>query len=113
LKELLIDALNFSILSVEDRPFRTCEIKRKFSDKTAKADRKLSDEPSREIEFGDFRTVNGALVPFSIHTKLMGQPTLSIHLTRVSFIITAISALRISGFVVGDWSANQCAMHRR
>jgi hypothetical protein len=84
-KELLIDALNFSILSVEDRPFRTYEAKRKLSDKTAEADRKLSDKPSREIEFGDFRTVNGVLVPFSISTRLMGQPTLSIHLTNVSF----------------------------
>jgi len=73
-KDLLIDALNFSILSVEDRPFRTYEKGGKSSDK-----------PSRAIEFGDFRTVNGVLVPFSISTKLMGQQTLSIRLTSVAF----------------------------
>jgi len=71
-KDLLIDALNFSILSVEDRPFQIYE-----------AGGKPSDKPSREIEFGDFRTVNGVLVPFSIRTKLIGQETLSIHLTSV------------------------------
>jgi hypothetical protein len=73
-KDLLIDAFRFSILSVEDRPFRTYE-----------AGGKPSDKPSRAIEYGDFRIVNGVLVPFSISTKLMGQPTMSIHLTRVSF----------------------------
>lgn len=71
-KDLLIDALSFSILSVEDRPFQTYE-----------AGGKPSDKPSREIDFEDFRTVNGVLVPFSISTKLMGQETLSIHLTSV------------------------------
>lgn len=83
-KDLLIDALNFSILSVEDRPFRTYQSKRLF-DKPSEAGKKLSDKPSRAIEFGDFRTVNGVLVPFSISTKLLGQPTLSIHLTSVAF----------------------------
>jgi hypothetical protein len=73
-KDLLVDALNFSILSVEDRPFQTYE-----------PGGKPSDKPSREIEFGDFRTVNGVLVPFSISTKLMGQRTLSIQLTSVAF----------------------------
>ncbi len=73
-KDLLIDALNFSILSVEDRPFQTYEFGGKPSHK-----------PSRAVEFSDFRTVTGVLVPFSISMKVMGQPTLSIHLTSVAF----------------------------
>jgi hypothetical protein len=73
-KDFVIDALNFTILSVEDRPFRTYE-----------AGGKPSDKPSREIDFGDYRTVSGVLVPFSISTKLLGQQTLSIHLTNVIF----------------------------
>jgi hypothetical protein len=84
-KDLLIDALNFSILSIEDRPFRTYQAKRKLSGKAAEADEKLSDKPPREIQFEDFRTVNGVLVPFSVSTKLMGQETMSIHLTKVAF----------------------------
>jgi hypothetical protein len=66
-KDLLIDALTFSIVSVGDRPFRTYD-----------AGHKPSDKPSREINFGDFRAVRGIQVPFSITTKLMGQETLTI-----------------------------------
>lgn len=96
MKDLLIDALNFSILSVEDRPFRTYQARGNVADKSAESSEKLSDQPSepkgklsdrppRAIEFGDFRTVNGVLVPFSISTKLMGQETLTIHLSSVVF----------------------------
>jgi hypothetical protein len=95
-KDLLIDALNFSILSVEDRPFRTYQARGNVVDKSAESSEKLSDQPSepkgklsdrpaRAIEFGDFRTANGVLVPFSISTKLMGQETLTIHLSSVVF----------------------------
>lgn len=72
-KDLLVDALNFTILSVEDRPFELHQA------------RHTPDKPSREIDFGDFRTIQGILVPFSITTKLMGQETLTIHLSNVVF----------------------------
>jgi hypothetical protein len=71
-KELLIDALNFDIVSVEDRPFPN----RAGGSK---------DTPSRTIEYGDFRVVKGARIPFSITTKLLGQKTFSIHLADVTF----------------------------
>jgi hypothetical protein len=73
-KDLLIDAISFDILSVEDRPFATYE-----------PNGRLSQNPSRTIEFGEFRTVNGIRVPFRITTRLMGQQTLSIQLTSVTF----------------------------
>ncbi len=73
-KDLLVDALTFNIVSVEDRPFQTF-----------KPGGEVSDKPSRAIEFEDFRKIDGVLVPFSITTKLMGQLTLSIHLSSVRF----------------------------
>ncbi len=73
-KDLLVDALTFGILSIEDRPFQTYEVGGKPSDK-----------PTRVIEFNDFRSIDGLRVPFSIDTKLMGQSTLSIRLTNVAF----------------------------
>jgi len=73
-KDLLIDALTFGIVSIEDHPFRTYD-----------ASKKQSDKPSREIDFGDFRTINGIQVPFSITTRLMGQKTLTIDLSNVAF----------------------------
>lgn len=76
IKDLLVDALTFNILRVEDRPFQT---------PTYKKDGKLVDKPSRVIDFGDFRTVNGLLVPFSITTELLGQKTMTIQLSSVSF----------------------------
>jgi hypothetical protein len=72
-KDLLVDALEFNIVDVEDRPFHTYQ-----------AGGKLSDKPSRTIEYGDFRSINGVSVPFSISVKLMGQPTLSIQLNNVA-----------------------------
>jgi hypothetical protein len=71
-KDLLIDALTFDVVSVEDRPFPN------------RADRS-HDTPSRAIEYGDFRVVNGVRIPFSISTRLMGQKTLSIALSEVTF----------------------------
>jgi len=73
-KDIIVDALTFDILSVEDRPFRTY-----------KPGGKPSDTAPREIDFSDFRAVNGVRVPFSIGTKLQGQRTLSIHLSEVTF----------------------------
>lgn len=73
-KDLLIDAANFDIISVEDRPFQTYE-----------SGGQVSDKPSRAIEFSDFRNVNGVRMPFLITTRLMRQKTLTIHLTNVAF----------------------------
>ncbi len=73
-KDLLVDALKFNIVSVEDRPFRTYDPGGKPSEKA-----------SRAIEYSDFRAVRGVFVPFSITTKLMGQPTLSIELNSAAF----------------------------
>jgi hypothetical protein len=73
-KDLIIDALTFGVVRVEDRPIRTYE-----------KNGKPSDKPSRVIEYRDFRTVDGISVPFSITTQLMGQKTLSIELSSVTF----------------------------
>jgi hypothetical protein len=84
-KDLLIDALDFNIVGVEDRPFpaRNPEV---ASDSRSRASaRRHSDSPSRAIEFSDFRLVNGVRVPFSISTTLLGQQTLSILLNKVRF----------------------------
>jgi hypothetical protein len=73
-KDLMVDALNFNIVGVEDHLIRRYE-----------RDRIPSDKPSRVIEFEDFRKVDGVLVPFSITTRLMGQKTFSIRLSSVEF----------------------------
>jgi hypothetical protein len=73
-KDVLIDALNFGIVSVEDYPYPVYQ-----------RNGKLADSPPRAIEYGDFRVVDGVRVPFSIDTKLQGQPVMSIRLTKVTF----------------------------
>jgi hypothetical protein len=73
-KDLIVDALTFDVLSVDDRPFQTY-----------KPGGRPSDTAPREIDFADFRTVNGVQIPFSISTKLQGQQALSIHLDEVTF----------------------------
>jgi hypothetical protein len=73
-KDIVIDALNFNIVSVEDRPFQIYEKSGKPSDKV-----------SRVIEYSDYREVGGVLMPFSISTKLMGQKTLAIDLSNILF----------------------------
>jgi hypothetical protein len=73
-KDLIVDALTFDILSVEDHPFRTY-----------KRGGMPSDIAPREIDFADFRAVNGVRVPFSISTKLQGQKTLSIRVSGMTF----------------------------
>jgi hypothetical protein len=72
-KDLLIDALTFDIVSVEDHPYRTYG-PHGHADEIA----------PREIDFADVRTVDGLQVPFSISTKLHGQRALSVHLTQVT-----------------------------
>ena len=72
-KDLLIDALDFAIISMEDYPYPVYQ-----------RNGKLSDTPPREIEYGDFRLVNGVRIPFSISTKLQGQQVMSIRLSKVT-----------------------------
>jgi hypothetical protein len=76
-KDILVDALTFNIVSVGDLPLRT--------HKSSKSTGKQPDFPMREIEYGDFRVIDGVRVPFSISTKLVGQETLSIILSHVTF----------------------------
>jgi hypothetical protein len=73
-KDILVDALSFDIVGVQDRPYRTY-----------KPGRRASDPPAREIDFTDFRVVNGVRIPFSITTNLQGQKTLDIRLSEVTF----------------------------
>jgi len=73
-KDVLVDALSFEIMSVEDSPFPVYQ-----------RNGKLSDSPPREITYGDFRVVNGVLVPFLISEKVHGQSGVDIRLDKVVF----------------------------
>jgi hypothetical protein len=73
-KDLIINALNYDIQSVEDHPYRTY-----------KNGGRPSDVAPRVIDFGDYRAVSGVRMPFSVSTKLQGQQTLSIQINEVSF----------------------------
>lgn len=70
-KELLLDANTFDIVSVADYPFQTYERG------------KRSDNPSREITFSDFRSVDGVQFPFSISVKVLGQRAMEIDLNQI------------------------------
>lgn len=73
-KDVLVDALSFDIVGVQDRPYRIFN-----------PGRKLPASPAREIDFSDFRVVKGVRIPFSITTNLQGQKALSIRLSEVDF----------------------------
>jgi hypothetical protein len=73
-KDLIIDALTYDILEVEDYPYQIYA-----------QGGKVSKVAPRAIEFGDFRSVAGLRIPFSITTKLQKQRTLSIHLNTIQF----------------------------
>jgi hypothetical protein len=81
-KDMLIDALTFDIVSVEDRPFVALSVEK--GRLRADTDRPFH-SPPRAIEFSDFRVVNGVRLPFSVKTKLLGQLTLSMRLDQVTF----------------------------
>jgi hypothetical protein len=93
-KELLIDALTFDIVSVEDHPMPTRNVERRSAIRSAATTEKRSDPPSRVIEFADFRVVKSVRLPFSVSTKLLGQETMSIRLDKVIFN----SDLGVEGF---------------
>jgi hypothetical protein len=73
-KDVIVDALSFDILSIEDHPYPTCKI-----------GGTPTDTAPREIEYTDFRMVDGVKVPFSIDTKFHGQRTLSVSVNDVTF----------------------------
>ena len=73
-RDLLVDAMGFDILVVEDEHLRI----HKTGDKP-------TDLASRQIEFGDFRITNGIRVPYWINIRLMGQQVMRIELNQVAF----------------------------
>lgn len=73
-KDMIIDALTFDILSVEDHPYPTY-----------KPGGPRSDTAPRELDFGEFRAVKGVRMPFSVLTKLHGQRTMSLAFSDVTF----------------------------
>ncbi len=83
-KDVLVDALTFEILTVEDHPYARTPMGGRFSS-PSKSNEKASDTAPREITYGDFRVVNGIRVPFSIDTKLEGQRTFGIRLDEAAF----------------------------
>jgi hypothetical protein len=104
-KDILVDALSFGILAVEDRPYSRRSAEDRHDSKkpnarasdnsplgteygdsqSKKSNAKAFDAPPREIEYGDFQVVNGVQIPFLINTKLEGQRTFSIRLNEVKF----------------------------
>lgn len=71
-KELLVDADNFTIVSMEDTPFGTA----------LRNEQKVHTSP-RQIEYGDFRVVSGVRIPFSIDIKDPSHSTASIRLAEI------------------------------
>jgi hypothetical protein len=84
-KELLIDALTFDIVSIEDYPTPIRNAGKRSAIRSRTNSEELSNPPPRAIEFSDFRVVKGVRLPFSVSTKLLGQETMSIHLEKVTF----------------------------
>jgi hypothetical protein len=74
-KELLIDALNYDIVSIEDKPLSPAENWQRTQSQVAQ----------REIEYQDFRSVDGVRIPFSIRTRVVRQKTMTIRLDQVTF----------------------------
>jgi hypothetical protein len=68
-RDILIDAVNFDVVGVQDNPYISG---------------KLADKGPREIEFADYRVVQGVRIPFAISTVLESQKTLDIRLESVS-----------------------------
>jgi hypothetical protein len=73
-KDLLIDALTFDIVSVEDFPL---PLSKRYN-------RNPFVPAPHKIDFEDFRVINGVRVPFLIVNRTFGQVTLSLRLTDVT-----------------------------
>jgi len=69
-KEYLIDAQTFTLLEMRDTVHTNEGPDREFP---------------RETVYSDFRTVNGALIPFSVAEKIDGQDTWTLKLANVTF----------------------------
>jgi hypothetical protein len=72
-KDLVIDALTFDILCMNDQPLPMYMSK----------DRSPEIGP-HQLDFGNFQSVNGVRIPFSIVSSMHGQPMMKIALTQVS-----------------------------
>ncbi len=83
-KDLIIDALSFDILGVDDLSSRTYELGRP------------SEKAPHVFEFSDYRTACGVKLPFAIHMKLMGQRAMDIQLSSVT-CNTNLSAAEFEG----------------
>jgi hypothetical protein len=89
-KDVLVDALTFQILTVEDYPYSRKPYPRSRKrlgrrSSSPESNGKASDTATREIAYEDFRVVNGIRVPFSINIKLDGQRTFDIRLDEAVF----------------------------
>jgi hypothetical protein len=73
-RDLLVDALNFDVVRIEDLPISTFV-----------SGQKPLRNPTRVVEFGDFRSVSGVRIPFSISTSIRGKQTLDIQLQDATF----------------------------
>ena len=94
-EDILVDALSFKIVCVEDHPFVATRsrgdeqgntLRTTGSSNNGAGTGGSSPKPAdREIEFSDYRLVDGVSVPFSISTKLLGERTMTIELSTVDF----------------------------
>jgi len=73
-KELIIDALTYDIVSVEDWPISY----------VGSSDRARSHVAQRQIDYSDFRLVNNVRLPFSIKIRVLGQETMTVLLNNIS-----------------------------
>jgi hypothetical protein len=77
-KDVIVDAMTFDIVSIEDIPFAKPTVKNRHFLANAS---EVSGPLPRAVEFSQFHTVMGVRLPFVIVTKLLEQQTLTIHLT--------------------------------
>lgn len=87
-KDLLIDALTFTIVGFEDHPYpiqRLPRFQEKAPNSETRTERDNDTTRLREVDFSDFRAVSGVQVPFSITTKIHGQKIMNIQLSDVVF----------------------------
>jgi len=74
-KELIVDAVSYDIVSVEDQPRFLAKRPTRTKHHTA----------LRQIEYSDFRWVNGVRLPFSITIRDQGQKATTILLDEIIF----------------------------
>ncbi len=69
-KDFFVDAADFQLLYTQDmvHPLKSS-----------------TEDYLREVQFSDYRLVNGKLIPFSITEVIAGQQTWTIHLSQIAF----------------------------